>query len=203
MQKVTAGLKVIAVASIAAIVVIAVLKETKKAPHMFVLNKKYHIGNIVVGAAATASVLGMGALYVWRIHSSLRAGRVWTGRRITAVQLAGARAVIMLCVTSAYTAVNAVVLADPGALCKARAVAWLGAVRWVGWNCVLLAMIIDAHGLVPRRGAGGRIDGAVRDLPCRVHWKKLLLWACLTGALSCSGLARQVALGVHWKKLIL
>jgi hypothetical protein len=75
-----------------------------------------------------------------------------------------------------------VVLADPRAVCNARAAAWLGGARWIGWNTLLFSLIFDAHGLVPRRGARGRIDGAVRDLPLRVHWQKGILWCIFTGA---------------------
>jgi hypothetical protein len=182
MQVVTASMKVVAFVCVTAIVVLAALKLSAKAQHSFVLNKKYHITNVVIGAVATGALVAMASMYVWRIRESLRAGRVWTRRRIEAVRVTSLRAVIMTTVAGAYTAGHAVVLADPHAVCDARAAAWLGAVRWIGWNTLLFTLIFDAHGLVPRRGARGRIDGAVRDLPLRVHWQKGILWCIFTGA---------------------
>lgn len=106
------------------------------------------------------------------------------GTRPARVQLTTVRGVLVLVIVSAQLATNAHLLRTPAAFCRSRAaLPLLDLVAWLGWNTVLLALVVEAHGTNLARRSSRRGDGVALDLPLTAHWPKLLVWIPFAGAL--------------------
>jgi hypothetical protein len=166
---------------IASIVALAALRSTSNGARFFVLNRTYHIVNLAVATVATSALLTAGAVWAARLRLALAAGLTLSRRRARACGCTALRGAGTIVACAAAAASHAFVLADPRALCKPRAVAWLGVLQLTGWNVLLVALMFYIHCLLPR-AQEGRADGAVVDEPMHYHWPKLLLVGAVAGA---------------------
>ena len=109
------------------------------------------------------------------------------GRRRRTIELVGARAAVMNLLLVTHIVSNEAILIDPTHWCRGTALLSAAAfTRWMGWNTMLLLLLVNAHG-ERLTDLPGRADGMVRDLPYRFHWKKLVLFGAVTSALRAGG----------------
>jgi hypothetical protein len=140
--------------ALAAVIVISVLKEstTQHSGALFVLNRGFHIFQLVLGSVLFVLINTFVAIHIRRLAVACRMGRRWSKRRLFALQTAIARAIVMESLIATYLVSNAIILKDPGQFCRASwplelAITWGG----VGWNTILLCAAVEAHGTVPHK----------------------------------------------------
>lgn len=86
-------------------------------------------------------------------------------------------------VVSGQFASNVKLLTDPSVYCySTKFMPATGFIIFTGFNCILLLLVIDAHGTNFVRGDGSH-PKVVRDAPWTSHWPKVLfMWLPLLGA---------------------
>eukprot|EP00892_Ulva_mutabilis_P005451 jgi/Ulvmu1/3278/UM151_0026.1 len=165
-------------------VALVTVKYVPGAEGLIVMNRNFILmqvrGNAVLLAAL---VLGV-SIWIGRVASSRRHSMTWSTWRARVAQLTAVRGVLVLGIVVGQLAMNSHILAHPGAFCHSYFLPLLDALIWMGWNFMLLTLVIEAHGtnlvLDPKRRT--RHDTVLVDLPLSVHWPKLLLlWLPFTG----------------------
>ena len=181
-QVIMTVIKVTGALSWLAIVLIAITKERPASKHPYVLNRGYFTACAALAGALLTAFAAVCGRSLCRLRAALLQRTPWSLRRRRALQSAYLRAAAMLVMLTTWL-VNASLRGSAAQLsCAPSAVvAVCECLHWTAWNCIMLFLLIDAHGLVLRRTAA-RPDGQVRDLPWRWHWPKLILWGANQGA---------------------
>eukprot|EP00892_Ulva_mutabilis_P004927 jgi/Ulvmu1/2806/UM142_0004.1 len=179
-------------------VALVIVKRSKRADELLVMNKSFVIMQITISAVLLLALLLGFTAWAWRVATSIQHGMTWTKRRAGVAQLTAVRGVLVSTIITAQLTINAQLLADPATFCDSRHTQpLLDAVTWLAWDVMLLSYLLEAHGtnLLPQHaaadaqasgkgsigtagvsaGRAGRAGRVVWDLPMAVHWPKLLL----------------------------
>eukprot|EP00892_Ulva_mutabilis_P004926 jgi/Ulvmu1/2805/UM142_0003.1 len=160
--------------------------SVRDAEDLIVMNRNFIITQVVSNAMLLLALLLGFVPWAARVASSLRHGKTWTKRRTGVAQVTAVRGALVLGIIAGQLAMNSHLLQHPGAFCRSFLLPMLDALIWTCWNCMLLTLVIEAHGtnlvLDPKRRT--RHDTLVFDLPLSVHWPKLFfLWLPFTAVI--------------------
>ena len=98
------------------------------------------------------------------------------------MQATAVRGIAATMIVTAQFAGNVRLLTDPSAFCYSKTfMPTMGFVTFMGFNTVLLLLVVDAHG-TNLESTKHRSDGTVRDRPWISHWPKIVfIWLPMSG----------------------
>lgn len=170
------------------VVAIAALRGSHE--EWFVLRRGYHITSACFSGVLALVLLIVAGRWLRRTLVARKLGLRWAWGKAIVLQSTGARTVVMLTILITHSVASALVASDANWYCSPpRVIAVLNFIRWVGWNTLLLLMVIQGHGCVLIEDSQPQQPGRARRYPESVllkgwlwHWPKLIVWAAATGA---------------------
>jgi hypothetical protein len=110
----------------------------------------FHIFHVTFGATLFLALNCFVVVYAWRLVIAIRSRKRWSLRRKRAVQMSLSRGLVVDAMLVTYIIQNALVLSNSAWFCRAPlALTLLSLLRGLGWNTVLLMLVIDGHSPVP------------------------------------------------------
>ena len=150
MQVVVAAVKINTLLALALVVIICILKKrTFQHQQFLVLNDGFHILQLALCGLLLVCLSTFVGVLLRRTALARRTGNKWHAHTRAALRSAAIKAAVTFTQLVLYIVVNAVILADAGQAChESLFLAVCITLLSVGWNTILLSVVVDAHGAI-------------------------------------------------------